>query len=537
MSWRGPRWIPWLALWLAALALPVAAAPVLNDRLAAWPAGASQQALQRLYGAADARPAWLDDAGRPNALAREALGLLADAALDGLDPRDYAVAPPMEAATPQQAADWELALSDSLLRYLRHLHRGRAAPRDVGFRVAPPDDPVHDPALLLRAALDAGRLGRALEAARPPLAQYRQLRAALVRYRELPADMAPLPGGPTVKPGQAWAGTEALRQRLVAFGDLDANADANGAPATEPALYDGPLVDALRRFQERHGLEADGAIGKATLAALNVPVAQRVRQLELALERLRWLPHPSGSRFIAINIPMFRLWAWDAGAAEEAPALHMRVIVGKAMRTQTPVFSEEMRYLIFRPYWNVPRSILRDELLPAIERDPSYLQRHEMEIVQGQGDDARAIGLSAQSLQGLREGVLRVRQRPGARNSLGLVKFIFPNDANVYLHGTPAQRLFERSRRDFSHGCVRLEDPVALAEWLLRDEPGWTRERILEAMAAEESQQVNLFEPVPVLLFYLSAAVAPEDGRLLFAEDIYGHDRALERALAKLRAR
>jgi murein L,D-transpeptidase YcbB/YkuD len=215
----------------------------------------------------------------------------------------------------------------------------------------------------------------------------------------------------------------------------------------------------------------------------------------------------------------------------------MGVIVGRAVRTQTPVFAQEMTHLIFRPYWNVPRSILRNEVLPAAEADPLYLQRHDMELVAGQGDDAKAMEASPDNLAAARAGALRIRQRPGPKNSLGLVKFIFPNDDNVYLHGTPAQQLFGRSRRDFSHGCVRVEDPPALAAWLLRDQPDWTRERIEAAMTSGTTRQVNLRQPVPVILYYVTAAVTPDDGLLHFADDLYGHDRTLERALAARRGR
>ena len=214
-----------------------------------------------------------------------------------------------------------------------------------------------------------------------------------------------------------------------------------------------------------------------------------------------------------------------------APSAGMGVIVGRALNTRTPVFVEEMPYIIFRPYWNVPRSIARQEIVPALQRDPAYLRREDMEIVSGQGDDARVVALSAESIALLRQGTLRVRQRPGPKNSLGSVKFVFPNDDNVYLHGTPALQLFSRSRRDFSHGCVRVEDPVALAAWALKDQPEWTQERILAAMNANRPLQVNLPRPIQVILFYVTAVV--EDGTMRFAEDIYGHDAKLDRALAR----
>jgi murein L,D-transpeptidase YcbB/YkuD len=292
-------------------------------------------------------------------------------------------------------------------------------------------------------------------------------------------------------------------------------------------------VEGVRRFQIRHGLEPDGILGKGTQAALRVPLTWRVRQIELALERLRWLPDLGDERLLAINIPMFRLWAWDLTPPNDAPSLAMDVIVGRALSTQTPVFDEEMREVIFRPYWNVPRSILRNEILPLLERDPDYLRRQNMEIVRGAGDNAQPVQATAENLVLLRKGALRLRQRPGPNNALGLVKFVFPNEENVYMHGTPAQALFSRSRRDFSHGCVRVEDPVALAEWALKERPEWTRDRIVSAMAGTQSFHVSLPRPIQVILFYTTAVVMPEDGTIHFADDIYRHDARLDRVLAR----
>jgi murein L,D-transpeptidase YcbB/YkuD len=206
--------------------------------------------------------------------------------------------------------------------------------------------------------------------------------------------------------------------------------------------------------------------------------------------------------------------------------------VGKALNTETPVFVEEMQYVIFQPYWNIPPSITRNETIPAIERDGDYLRKNGMEIVRGQGDDADPVDPSGGTLEKLARGELRIRQRPGPLNALGPVKFVFPNNQNIYLHGTPAEQLFDRTRRDFSHGCVRVEDPAGLAEWVLAGNPEWTRDRIVEAMndRSRTSQRVNLPRPLTVVLYYTTASVEA-DGTVRFARDIYKHDPELDRAL------
>jgi murein L,D-transpeptidase YcbB/YkuD len=482
---------------------------------------------------------WLDPSGRPSASAEYALRLLSEAPADGLTASDYQTADLAERAAILRAANastlsertaFEDGLDSAMQRYLRDLRTGRVDPRSVGFRVRHPQDAAPDFAALLHSATAQLRLPELVAELRPRMAQYARLREALARYRALAADrsIGRLSIAVPVRPGDAFDGAVALHRLLVALGDLPPDA------ALSANRYDAALAQGVMRFQGRHGLPADGVIGRATLTALNVPLAQRVQQLELALERLRWLPEFDAGRFIGINIPMFRLWAWDT-ARPAAEPVGMAVVVGKALNTRTPVLADSMRFLIIRPYWNVPRSILTHELLPAIARDSGYLQRNDMEIVYGAGDDARAVTASAENLALLRQGTLRVRQRPGAKNSLGLVKFVFPNDDNIYLHDTPATQLFGEARRDFSHGCVRLEDPVALAEWVLNDQPQWTRNRIEQAMVGSMSLRVNLSRPIPVILFYMTAMVMPSDQTLHFAPDIYGHDATLLRALKRSR--
>ena len=481
---------------------------------------------------------WLDAAGRPTAQGAEALAQLSAAAAEGLDPTDYdapsllALVPSMAGADAAARQAFGESLGSAVQRYLADLHTGRVDPRRLGFQLParPRDDSGSAP---LTDATGSQPLAARAQAAMPPWAQYRWLREALARYRLLAADpslAAPeLPA--RLRPGDAAPGLAELARLLSAWGDLPAG--------TPPGVdrYDSPLVEAVRRFQRRHTLVSDGIVGPATRAALRVPLHQRVRQIELAMERLRWITPPHG-RFLAINIPTYQLWAADVPDAARpavAPPLSMGVIVGKALDTRTPVLQEELRHIVFRPYWNVPRSILRQELLPRIRRDPGVLAREGFELVQGDGDDARVMPPVDANLSLLQQGVLRLRQRPGPGNALGLVKFDFPNNANVYLHGTPATALFHRARRDLSHGCVRVADPLALAAWVLQEQPDWTIDRIEAAMAGDRPLRVALREPVTVLLFYTTAFIAPEDGGLHFADDIYGHDARLDQALRSRR--
>lgn len=292
---------------------------------------------------------------------------------------------------------------------------------------------------------------------------------------------------------------------------------------------------AVARFQRRHGLADDGVLGRATVAALTVPLTVRMHQIELSLERLRWLPELRTEGLVAVNIPMFRLWAWTRVTPSAIPDFTTNVIVGQALNTQTPALMAEMRRVIFHPYWNVPRSILTKELLPIIARDPAYLTRQDMDIVRGPSDASPVVPYSAEALAGLRSGALRLRQRPGPRNSLGRVKFEFPNDENIYMHDTPSAQLFGRARRDFSHGCIRLEQPEAMANYILRDQSGWTPERVAARMREARTERVELSRSRQVVLYYLTAVVMPDTGQLHFADDVYRHDARLTRALGALR--
>jgi murein L,D-transpeptidase YcbB/YkuD len=311
--------------------------------------------------------------------------------------------------------------------------------------------------------------------------------------------------------------------RLV--GDLPSDANV----AVDPPIYQGALVDAVKTFQRRHGRDPNGRIDPETLADLNRPLISCVRQMQLTLERWRWLPSSYEKAPIVVNIPEFRLRAYDK---DFKIGVTMNVVVGKAYGHNTPVFSDSMEYVVFRPYWGVPPSITRNEMIPHIVRDPEYLTKRAYEVVDSKQNVVSEGAVSSDVLSQLRTGKLFIRQKPGPKNALGLVKFIFPNSYNVYMHDTPAPEFFAKSRRDFSHGCIRLEKPAELAAWVLRDNPGWNPERINAAMKGDKTEQVNLAHPIPVLILYATVIVL-EDGLVQFYDDIYGHDAALEKVLAK----
>jgi murein L,D-transpeptidase YcbB/YkuD len=328
-----------------------------------------------------------------------------------------------------------------------------------------------------------------------------------------------------VRPGDPYEGAEALRQRLVALGDLPPDAVRPGI-----GRYDGPIVAAVQCFQGRHGLEVDGVLGRETFTALNTPIADRVEQIELAMERMRWTRDVEAAPVVFVNIPEFGLRVFDPMRETVRPVLEMRVVVGEAVDKQTPAFRSDIRYIEFSPYWNIPYSIAVKEILPAIARNPDYLASRRIEVVREFSPQAEALPPSAENLAAVRSGRLKLRQLPGPRNSVGGAKFVFPNPKNVYMHATPATQLFARSRRDFSHGCIRLEDPAGLAEWLLRDRREWTRERIERAMRAGSPQRVDLTRPVPVVIVYTTVTVNGEQPH--FYRDIYGHDDHLQAALS-----
>ncbi|HNE59730.1 MAG TPA: L,D-transpeptidase family protein [Ottowia sp.] len=483
---------------------------------------------------AQAQPLWLDALGQPGPAAREAIGWLTQAERDGLQPHDYDAArwarsiDPGQRLAATEAGAWDAALTQTLTRYLHELRHGRVPAAALGARYDSVGQPAPDLAERLHDAVRNGRPAEALAAATPPWPQYPLLRTALAQYRALvddPAWRTALPplSGDRLRPGQRWPGLAALAARLHALGDLDA------APATEPDTFDPALQHAVKAFQERHGLSADGVLGKATLEALDVPPAARARQIALALERLRLTPLPAAERFVTVNVPEFMLYAWQRQDQAVHQAFAMRVIVGKAVGTRTPLFDEDMRRIEFNPYWNIPPSIARGETLPKLRANPGYLAAQGMEFVGPGGQTSSAV--TAELLDAVQAGQWRLRQRPGRLNALGDIKFVLPNDQNIYLHHTPSVGLFQRARRDFSHGCIRIEQPVALAQWVLADDPDWSEARIRQTMGQPRTVSVALPTPVPVLIVYRTVSV--RDGRVHFAPDLYRQDALLERALAQ----
>ena len=493
------------------------------------------QALRDIYaGRADA-PLWSHE-GHPSAQAQALLSELQRADTYGLEREDYAgdtlaeLADKPAGSPAAQAARWgrfDVQLSAAGLRFMSDLHFGRVKPASAGFNLQAPREPLDLAAALIGLAGSTDP-AHAIGAIEPHFHHYVILKSALTKYLDLVQhpELKDLPAvSASIKPGDAYAGAPALHRLLTALGDMP----ASSAPATEETTFTPELSDGVRTFQQRHGMTPDGVLGKGTLTALRTPFAKRVRQIDLTLERWRWLP-PFQTPPIIVNIPQFRLFAFRTTEDRVADILQMDVIVGKTYpRNQTPVFESDMRYVVFRPYWDVPPSILRNEMLPKIRANPGYLAAQRLQIVNGQGDNSPVVPPSPEAIEGLASGKYRLRQMPGEDNALGLVKFMFPNTYNVYLHSTPAHRLFNERVRTFSHGCIRVSDPLALATHVMRDEPGdWTREKIDATMnGSDTSVRVNLQHPITVLILY-GTALATEAGPIQFFDDIYGLDKKLE---------
>ncbi|BCG65596.1 MAG: L,D-transpeptidase YcbB [Methyloprofundus sp.] len=474
------------------------------------------------------------------------LALFSQAPTHGLNSSDYATElltkhwHTLQQSTPSfyEFAVFDNALSLSLLRYLHDLHYGRVDPQQLGFHL--PYKKTSSFSRLIFNAVQTNSLNALIADNEPKLIPYQQLKVALAKYRRLNQHFIKQPFfhfEQSLRPGDWSTQINALEHYLDAFNtDLE---HTIAPPQPQNNTYTESMVRKIRHFQTAHGLQSDGIIGKQTLAAINTPISQRIAQIELAMERLRWLPDEYQGSVILVNIPAFQLWAYNSAEPQDK-VLTMSVIVGKAKAKneepetetilQTPVFAAKLNYLVFSPYWNIPKSILNKEILPLLEKNPDYLERNNMEIVARFAHNATVHPANAENIARLYTDELKLRQRPSARNALGRLKFIFPNNYKVYLHDTPARRLFNRTKRDFSHGCVRVANPQALAQFVLDNQPEWDGKTIKEAMRADAPIIASVNKKIPVLIFYTTALVNKMG--LSFYPDIYGHDPALQAALS-----
>lgn len=501
--------------------------PALREILAGQPVPSVEPAvwtdLRAFYTQRAEAPAWVNSR-RPTENAADALTALNTARQHGFDANDYGAAgllalsqavedlDPKSPERLQRVAEFDVRMTAALLAFGRDVAMGRTAPTspDGSWKAR-------------RTAPDyAGTFGQALddplkwiESLRPPHAEYAALQKAL---GDLHGQQEKGGWGsvPALKPGASGAAVVALRQRLAAGGHLD---------AAEPPSnrVDGELEAAVKSFQNLHGITATGIVDAATLAALNVPIDRRIRQVALNLQRWRWMPDDLGDSYFMVNIPQFMLVARDHGKL----VMDIRVVVGRPGHN-TPIFSDEMETVVLSPYWNIPDSIAEGETVPAVAKDPGYLERQNIEVLRRSGDEVTVVKASEvdwDDAGALEELVFR--QRPGAKNALGHVKFLFPNSYNVYLHDTPADDLFAKPGRAFSHGCVRVEEPEKLAKYVLRDFPEWDEPRLFAAMQSGVEKHVKLKQKVPVHIVYFTSWVN-DNGGLHFQPDIYRYDRLEE---------
>jgi L,D-transpeptidase YcbB len=473
----------------------------------------------------------------PTASATAFIKAFQDAGEKGLIPEDYDAS--RWAARVQKLNDksadtisaFDVAMTVNVMRFISDLRIGRVNPSHFNFDINVQEKKYDLAEFVSDNAVDATDVPGLIAKAEPDSEQYRKSEAALAHYLELEKLQTANPREPlpaVTKPlsvGDSYLGGEALEQRLALEGDglvtAGAPSDGNMNRITQAAS------DGLKRYQERHGFEVNGKLTPQTVKSLNVPMSERVLQLQNSLERWRWLPDPYVNPRLLVNLPEFILRGFSA---DHKLDFRMKVVVGKVMgRHQTPVFTHMMKYLVFRPYWNVPVDIARKELVPHIAANQGYLASKNFEVTDSKGNV-----MTSYSAKQVAQGGVMVRERPGPKNSLGLVKFIFPNQYDIYLHSTPAVSLFDRSRRDFSHGCIRVQKPEDLAAWVLATQGGdWDLMKVQAAMnSGPDNHTVTLKSPLPIVIFYATAWVE-EDGDVHFFDDIYGYDEEMDKVLAK----
>jgi murein L,D-transpeptidase YcbB/YkuD len=499
--------------------------------------------------------AWIRD-GKPTAATTALLKLFANASQKGLEPEDYDASRwPAQLqkladiqkkhdtsdAAQDTVAAFDVAVTLDAIRYLDDLHLGRINPQSLNFDIdVPAKRAAFDVATLLNDhVVDANDVPSIAASVEPDNPLYRATEQSLATYRTLALEQAaapqqPLPGLPEgakpLVPGGIYAGLQQLVARLQFEGDAPSALTPADSTST---TYTPEVAEAVKHYQSRHGLTIDGKFGQGTIDSLNVPMSTRVQQLDDALERWRWLPDNYVQPRVLANLPEFMLRTYNA---DHSLAFKMRVVDGEAKGNHdTPMFVRLMRYVVFRPYWNLPPSIIKREIVPHVERSGiGYLSSHDYEAYK---NDGTVVSATLDDLEHVRVGL---RQKPGPKNSLGLVKFLFPNEYDVYMHSTPELPLFDLTRRDRSHGCVRLQHADQMALWVLgndQPDPGsqtkWDADSIREAMNGDDNNRTyNLKTPLPVVITYLTA-MADEDGTTHFYDDIYGYDKELEAALAK----
>ena len=494
----------------------------------------AHQALPIFYEKRGFLPAWGDENG-PLPAAQELITSINHLSSDGLRPSDYhlnliiAETQKMKRTESLARGDFtnlvslDLLLTDAFLVAGAHMVKGRINPERI--------DPEWfanlreiDMPLLLENALENRRIAETLFSLRPHHQGYRDLLDALEKYRQILqfGGWEAIPSGPALKLGDDSTRVSILRKRLAATSEFEHDSDLSDQ------MFDAAVEDAVIRFQNRHGLEADGVAGPETLAALNIPVERRIDQIALNLERWRWLPQDLGETHIIVNIADYTLTVHEG----DRTAMDMRAIVGKPYR-RTPVFSDKMTYMVFNPSWNIPHQLAIQDILPLVQKNPDYLAGMDILVISDQGGRASIIDPKNIDWESVspRNFPYRFRQAPGPKNPLGCAKFMFPNRFNVYIHDTPFQDLFGKSSRSFSSGCIRIEKPILLAQYLLSENPSWNIDQIKATLASGIEQTVSLPKPVPVHLLYWTAWVS-SNGLIHFRKDIYGRDEKLLNALA-----
>jgi L,D-transpeptidase YcbB len=505
-----------------------------NDDLR-WPDFAPYKAeFSKFYAANGSSLVWVQSGQiRPQALAL--VQVLQNANSRGLEPEDYdgprwptRLLKLQQNPSERELVSFDTALTVSAMRYVRAVHVGRANPKEFNFQFDNGEGQFSLADFLQAKIANAADPLVEIEKLEPPFAGYKKLLALLPVYEgyvnkddgeKLQTTVK------TIRPGQPYASLRRLGTFLQTIGDIPATTQLD----PNATIYDGALVEGVKHYQDRHGENPTGDLDTRTINELNTPPWVRIAQIKLTLERWRWIPRSFAAPPVVVNLPEFRLRAMNP---DGTVSFYKKVIVGKAYGHKSPVFEKEIQYVIFRPYWEVPSSIQRNEILPHIQKDPNYLAKNNFQVVTMKGDVVTESVVSAEALEGLKAGRLRVRQKPGPSNSLGLVKIIFPNPDNVYLHGTDAPLLFSQDIRDFSHGCIRVDQPADLVAWVLRNNPGWDVERVKSLMNGDqENLQVNLVTRIPVLIVYGTAAVN-EENQIRFFDDVYGYDADLQKALA-----